>query len=89
MARLLDPARGPRGTYRFSFQDLVLLRTAKVLKGLRGEKPSDLQAMREALARLSQLTAECPRIAELDINPLIVHPAGEGCQIADVRIRLD
>jgi acetyltransferase len=65
------------------------LRTAKVLKGLRGEKPSDLAAMREALARLSQLTAECPRIAELDINPLIVHPVGEGCQIADVRIRLD
>jgi tetratricopeptide (TPR) repeat protein len=27
----LEPARGPRGEYRFSFQDLVLLRTAKGL----------------------------------------------------------
>ena len=28
---LLRPERGPRGEYRFSFQDLVLLRTAKGL----------------------------------------------------------
>ncbi len=30
-AGFLEPARGPRGTYRFSFQDLVVLRTAKEL----------------------------------------------------------
>jgi len=30
-AGFLDPARGPRGTYRFSFQDMVLLRTAQAL----------------------------------------------------------
>jgi tetratricopeptide (TPR) repeat protein len=30
-AGFLDPARGPRGAFRFSFQDLVLLRTAKAL----------------------------------------------------------
>lgn len=65
------------------------LRTAKVLKGLRGEKPSDLAAIQEAVARLSQLVTDWPRIVELDINPLIVHAAGEGCAIADVRIRLD
>jgi tetratricopeptide (TPR) repeat protein len=30
-AGFLEPTRGPRGTYRFSFQDLVVLRTAKEL----------------------------------------------------------
>src|SRR5262245_30187162 len=30
-AGFLEPRRGPRGEYRFSFQDLVVLRTAKEL----------------------------------------------------------
>jgi acetate---CoA ligase (ADP-forming) len=64
------------------------LRAASVLKGLRGEPPSDIPAVEDALRRLSQLACDFPRIAELDINPLIVHPAGDGCHVADVRIRL-
>lgn len=64
------------------------LRMASVLKGLRGEGPSDIPAIEDALKRLSQLACDFPRIAELDINPLIVHPAGQGCHVADVRIRL-
>src|SRR3954470_14690061 len=34
-AGFLSPDRGPRNTYRFSFQDLVLLRTARELAGAR------------------------------------------------------
>lgn len=64
------------------------LRSTVLLKGLRGEQPTDIPAIRDALSRLSQLVVEYPRIAELDINPLIVHPTGQGCDIADVRIRL-
>jgi len=29
-----------------------------------------------------------PEIAELDINPLIVYPEGQGCVMADSRILL-
>lgn len=65
------------------------LRTSSVLEGLRGEEPSDLPAIEESLKRLSQLANDFPQIAELDINPLIVHPAGSGCHVADVRIRLE
>ncbi len=64
------------------------LRTLSLLQGVRGEPPSDIPAIEEALLRLSQLAGDFPRIAELDINPLIVHPAGEGCHVADIRIRL-
>ena len=65
------------------------LRTSSVLQGLRGEPACDLASIEEALKRLSQLAADFPRIAELDINPLIVHPAGDGCHVADIRIRVD
>ncbi len=64
------------------------LRTAAVLKGLRGEAPSDIPAIEDCLKRLSQMATDFPDIAELDINPLIVHPAGQGCHVADVRIRI-
>lgn len=72
-------------TARTMIRDLHL---SSVLQGLRGEKPSDMEAIADALMRLSQLAADFPAIAELDINPLIVHPAGEGCHVADVRIRV-
>ena len=37
---------------------------------------------------MSQLVTNHPEIAELDINPLMVFPAGEGCVVADSRIVL-
>ena len=47
-AGLLSPDRGPRGEYRFSFQDLVLLRAAKGL--IAADIPS--HKVRRALAKL-------------------------------------
>ena len=64
------------------------LRTSALLEGLRGEEPSDIAAIEDTLRRLSQLANDFPQIAELDINPLIVHPAGQGCHVADIRIHL-
>ncbi len=52
------------------------IRGAQLLQGVRGEKPSDLKAVREALLRVSQLAGEFPEIVELDVNPLVVHPSG-------------
>src|SRR5262249_37800929 len=47
-AGFLSPPRGPRGELRFSFQDLILLRTAKGL--ISAQVPS--RRVRQALARL-------------------------------------
>ena len=47
-----------------------------LLRGARGEKPTDIAALRECLLRLSQLVTDNPEILELDINPLIVKPEG-------------
>lgn len=64
------------------------LRGVQILKGARGEKPADLQALQEALLRLSQLLVDFPEIKELDINPLRVFHAQEGCQALDARVIL-
>jgi acetyltransferase len=58
-----------------------------LLRGTRGEQPTDIAALRECLLRLSQLVTDNPEILELDINPLIVKP--EGAVAADARIILE
>ena len=45
-------------------------------KGVRGRKPVDIAALEQVLVRFSQLVVEQPRIKEIDINPLLVSPAG-------------
>jgi acetyltransferase len=60
-----------------------------MLNGARGSKPCDTDELERCLALLSALATENPEIAELDINPLIVHHKGKGCSVADCRILLD
>lgn len=64
------------------------IRSFPLLQGARGESPSDLSALTEGLQRLSQLAVELPEILEMDINPLVVRPAGEGTVAIDVRMSL-
>jgi len=64
------------------------IRAFPILQGVRGEPPADLAALAEDLLRLSQLAVDMPAIAEIDINPLIVRPAGKGTVALDARIRL-
>ncbi len=59
-----------------------------LLTGVRGEPPSDLAALTEAIERVSQLAVERPEIAELDLNPMIVRPAGQGVVAVDARVVL-
>ncbi|MFZ0314260.1 MAG: bifunctional acetate--CoA ligase family protein/GNAT family N-acetyltransferase [Candidatus Korobacteraceae bacterium] len=46
----------------------------KALKGVRGRKPVDLNALADLLVRFSQLVVEQPWIKEIDINPLLASP---------------
>jgi 4-hydroxybutyrate---CoA ligase (ADP-forming) len=64
------------------------IKTLNLLKGVRGEKPSDLAAIIDSLQRLSQLVTEFPEIEEFDINPLLVLEEGKGVRTVDVRISL-
>jgi acetyltransferase len=44
------------------------------LGGVRGRRPVDVARLEQFLVRLSYLVVEHPRIAELDINPLLASP---------------
>ncbi len=65
------------------------VRSARLLSGLRGAPPADRAALVDAIMRVGQLAADHPEIVELDINPLLVLPAGQGVMAADVRIILE
>lgn len=62
------------------------LRGAQILKGARGDQPSDIEAVVDALLRLAQLLQDFPEIKEIDINPLRVFYQGEGCRALDARM---
>jgi acetate---CoA ligase (ADP-forming) len=58
----------------------------KILAGARGREYRDVEAIVDALLRLSRLAVDHPEIQELDINPLIALKQGEGCFVADAKI---
>lgn len=60
----------------------------RLLEGYRGHPAADIGAIEELLLRLSRLVEEVPEIVELDLNPIFALPPGQGCQIADARIRV-
>ncbi len=83
-------------TYRFAPFDAVAakemiaeIKGAALLSGYRGRPVLDTDALAEVLVRVSLLIADhADRIAEIDINPLFVRPAGQGVVAADALIVL-
>jgi acetyltransferase len=61
-------------------------RIFQALKGVRGRKPVDLEKLEELLVRFSELVVENPRIADIEINPLLAGP--EGIVALDARVIL-
>ena len=72
-----------------ALQMLEDLKAFPLLNGYRGTTPADLPVITECLERLSQLALDFPEIRELDINPLMVFPQGQGAAVVDARIFVD
>jgi acyl-CoA synthetase (NDP forming) len=62
------------------------IRGAQLLRGVRGEPPSDTTTLVEVIQRVSQLVGERPEVLEMDINPFVVFESG-GIAV-DARVRL-
>jgi acetyl coenzyme A synthetase (ADP forming)-like protein len=60
---------------------------ADVLRGVRGAKAVDREALATMIVNVSQLVADFPEISELDLNP--VFATDSGATAADVRVVLD
>jgi acetyltransferase len=61
-------------------------RVARLLAGFRDTPPADCDALYGVIVAVSQLLADIPQIAELDINPLLLNH--EGAVALDARIRV-
>jgi acyl-CoA synthetase (NDP forming) len=58
----------------------------QILKGIRGEEPKDIEAIKDLLLKISQLTLDNPEIKEIDLNPVFVF--NQGLQVVDARMIL-
>jgi acyl-CoA synthetase (NDP forming) len=60
---------------------------AKLLAGIRGQPPADVEALVRCLEALADYAwADRAAIAEIDLNPVTVLPRGRGCVIVDALI---
>lgn len=64
------------------------LKTRPLLAGYRGAAPYDEAALADAILRVGALVEDLPQVAELDLNPILVHHRGHGATIVDARIRV-
>ena len=67
-----------------ALQMIAEVKGARLLEGFRGQPAADIAALADTLVRVSQLGAQLEgSLAELDINPLMVLPTGQGVRAAD------
>jgi acetyl coenzyme A synthetase (ADP forming)-like protein len=64
------------------------LKMSKLFEGYRGSAPSDTEAIKNLLLRVSAMIEDIPEIAEMDLNPVNVMPKGQGYRVIDARIKL-
>jgi len=66
---------------------LTKLRGYKILQGVRGQQPVNIDVYAEQIARVSALVMAAPEIAEMDLNPLLGNP--KNVVAVDARIRIE
>ncbi len=62
------------------------LKAYPILTGYRGRPALDVEALVECICRVSGLITGAPYIDEIDLNPVIIHPQGQGVSIVDSRV---
>ncbi len=58
----------------------------KLLEGIRGESPKDINSLVETIIKISRLCTDFPEIKELDLNPTYVYE--KGVKVVDARVRV-
>ena len=65
---------------------LARLRMAPLLTGVRGQPPADVDSLARAAVAAASVLAGNATVAEFDLNPVMVGPAGHGCTAVDARV---
>lgn len=71
---------------KYIVEEILKLRSAPLLLGARGAKPADVEALAQVVMLVGQIMKQSPQIKEIDINPLVVLPKGEGAIALDALI---
>lgn len=64
-------------------QELNRLKSSALLRGFRGSPPLDVTAVAAIIAQLGRLLISETSIREIDLNPVVVYPQGEGAVALD------
>ena len=70
-------------------RELNLLKSAALLRGFRGLPALDVTAVAEIISRVAAVLRAEPSIREIDLNPVIVYPEGEGAIALDALVVID
>jgi len=65
------------------------IKAAKILDGVRGQPPRDVDALVGVIMAISKMVKENPEILELDCNPTFVYEKGKGALVVDARIVIE
>jgi acetate---CoA ligase (ADP-forming) len=66
---------------------LAELKAAPLLNGFRGAAKADVAALAQLIAQVSVLAAQhASEISEIELNPVLVHPEGQGATIVDALV---
>jgi acyl-CoA synthetase (NDP forming) len=66
---------------------LAELKAAPLLNGFRGAPIADIPALSQLISQISVLAAQfCNEISEIEINPVLAHPVGQGVTIVDALV---
>ncbi|MBP9041493.1 MAG: acetate--CoA ligase family protein [Anaerolineaceae bacterium] len=69
-------------------QMIAETRAGKLLTGFRGSAKADLNAVVDVIQRLGRISLDFPQIEEIEVNPLLVYPEGQGALALDGRVIL-
>lgn len=64
------------------------IKSYKILTGVRGNPPIDIDFIQTNIMKLSQLVSDFPMFDEIDFNPFVFKPERKGCWILDARIKV-
>jgi acyl-CoA synthetase (NDP forming) len=70
-------------------RELHMLKSGALLRGFRGSPALDVRAVAELIARVARLMLAEPTIREIDLNPVIAYPRGEGAVALDALMLVD
>lgn len=69
-----------------SYEMLASLKSWKLLSGMRGKGALDIDALADVIRKVSRMLSDCPKIIEIDLNPVLV--GNTGVVVADTKVVL-